>query len=762
MGSDDSESEEQEERRERRGEKREREERTEKDDRDRRRDRDRDRDRDGDRDRDRDRDHDRSGQAAGALRNFTGAMAASVASARGERPQGAAAGAAGEAPAKGRGKQAILPPPRKMLDRSRTCPFLLRIFRKIGEHHGIQAFAERGKEPVHDELQVYAWPDVTLRELADLIKDVAPEARDPKVKLAFNLIYPDKTGKNVSTSLGTVTCARRGPDDDKAQVNGGVPALHWDDAPYEVNAPSCYDEEVKARPATFSGRSCPRRLRQCMHIGWRVLAGLFVAGAVRPSSENSELVRQAGGAGHLEEKTWKDAKTAPDQMRTNRWQERKKEVKSVARFWTLLGSVGVAGYAVSFLLKRDERSPDASRLLKVVALKLHKDKIFMQLFCTAGLFGLADLLAQRVRSYHEKSNLQDGYKIGGWDWRYTLAIMACACLFQVAILGRFYDYCDARFGVATTWQAALLKAVKMQTAFTFGYLPLGVFLYALLICFLFESFADSTDNCGPSAIAGLPFNFGSSVVQAVELWPGDYLQAMVFWPPSHAVNYVLIQRWSPNFRPIFDGVVVLFWNTFVLGGGADREAVGPTLFGPAPGPKAKVPSSVDCSKHSFAEMGRWIAQKLGELAESTKRGLIRCWETLSWALQNGWKWFKHLVNLTRQRVCASVVFLVTFLRWLLVAVLYYLGYCVMVVLTIARVSLYWTFAIIKGSVMLVLAILDFLKNCMFMWFIPDVSSIGKGCFYCVFWPKKGQWPKEVCGPAPAFADWVPPFCPHCY
>ena len=30
-----------------------------------------------------------------------------------------------------------------------------------------------------------------------------------------------------------------------------------------------------------------------------------------------------------------------------------------------------------------------------------------------------------------------------------------------------------------------------------------------------------------------------------------------------------------------------------------------------------------------------------------------------------------------------------------------------------------------------------------MWFIPDVSSIGKGCFYCVFWPKKGQWPKEA-------------------
>ena len=61
----------------------------------------------------------------------------------------------------------------------------------------------------------------------------------------------------------------------------------------------------------------------------------------------------------------------------------------------------------------------------------------------------------------------------------------------------------------------------MQAAFTFGYLPLGVLLYvsgqqdsviawqpcvcshhrfqlsqALSICFVFRSFADSTDNCG--------------------------------------------------------------------------------------------------------------------------------------------------------------------------------------------------------------------------------------------------------------------------
>ena len=29
------------------------------------------------------------------------------------------------------------------------------------------------------------------------------------------------------------------------------------------------------------------------------------------------------------------------------------------------------------------------------------------------------------------------------------------------------------------------------------------------------------------------------------------------------------------------------------------------------------------------------------------------------------------------------------------------------------------------------------------YFLPDVSSLGSGCFYCVLWPKDGQWPKQA-------------------
>ena len=55
-----------------------------------------------------------------------------------------------------------------------------------------------------------------MRELADLVKDVAPEARARSAKLHFRLIHPDKQGKNVFNDLGQVTAAKRGPDDNMA------------------------------------------------------------------------------------------------------------------------------------------------------------------------------------------------------------------------------------------------------------------------------------------------------------------------------------------------------------------------------------------------------------------------------------------------------------------------------------------------------------------------------------------------------------------
>merc|ERR1719356_46953 len=105
--------------------------------------------------------------------------------------------------------------PAKKCEREKTCPFLLRVFFKMGGFHGIEAFQERGNEPVDSELQVYTWPDVTLRELVDLVKDVEPAARNRNATLSFRLIYPDRSGKNVMSHLGTVDLAKPGSDDHK-------------------------------------------------------------------------------------------------------------------------------------------------------------------------------------------------------------------------------------------------------------------------------------------------------------------------------------------------------------------------------------------------------------------------------------------------------------------------------------------------------------------------------------------------------------------
>ncbi|ESS32886.1 Sin3-associated polypeptide SAP18 [Toxoplasma gondii VEG] len=92
--------------------------------------------------------------------------------------------------------------PALMVDRCTTPPFLLRVFYKVDDQHSFEQFQQRGREPVEDELQVYAWMDSKLREIAYLVKDVCWEARDRHAVWKFRLVYPDKTGKNVIADIG--------------------------------------------------------------------------------------------------------------------------------------------------------------------------------------------------------------------------------------------------------------------------------------------------------------------------------------------------------------------------------------------------------------------------------------------------------------------------------------------------------------------------------------------------------------------------------
>eukprot|EP01066_Platyproteum_vivax_P020851 Platyproteum_vivax@DN879_c0_g1_i3.p1 len=100
------------------------------------------------------------------------------------------------------------------IDREKQCPFLLRVFYKENGQNELDDFAVRGKEPTDRELQIYTWPDVTLKELSDLVKDVLPEARSRDANFEYRLIYPDRSGKNFMTKIGEVHSIYRNFEED--------------------------------------------------------------------------------------------------------------------------------------------------------------------------------------------------------------------------------------------------------------------------------------------------------------------------------------------------------------------------------------------------------------------------------------------------------------------------------------------------------------------------------------------------------------------
>lgn len=67
----------------------------------------------------------------------------------------------------------------------------MRVFWKGGEHHRIEEFEMKGKEPKDSEIQIYTWKDCTLRELTGLIQQVVPIANRRDAKLSFMAIYHD-------------------------------------------------------------------------------------------------------------------------------------------------------------------------------------------------------------------------------------------------------------------------------------------------------------------------------------------------------------------------------------------------------------------------------------------------------------------------------------------------------------------------------------------------------------------------------------------
>lgn len=86
----------------------------------------------------------------------------------------------------------------KEIDRSKSCPHLLRLFWKSNRNNPQLEYkaAANGKFP-QNEIQIYTWPDATLREIGDLLKSTVAIARQRNVTLSFELVYPDRNGVHV-------------------------------------------------------------------------------------------------------------------------------------------------------------------------------------------------------------------------------------------------------------------------------------------------------------------------------------------------------------------------------------------------------------------------------------------------------------------------------------------------------------------------------------------------------------------------------------
>ncbi|CAN6579255.1 unnamed protein product [Malus baccata var. baccata] len=87
---------------------------------------------------------------------------------------------------------------------------------QIGAHHSEVEFAVRGNEP-KDEVQIYTWKDAKLRELTDLVKEIAPEASRRNARLSFAFVNPDKHGRVVVKQVGMTNSHGNGRQVDESK-----------------------------------------------------------------------------------------------------------------------------------------------------------------------------------------------------------------------------------------------------------------------------------------------------------------------------------------------------------------------------------------------------------------------------------------------------------------------------------------------------------------------------------------------------------------
>lgn len=69
------------------------------------------------------------------------------------------------------------------------------------------------------EVQIYTWPDASLRELTELLQEVDASAKAEDSRLEFAFIYPGRDGKMIMRRIGSVLASKKG-EGDKRTLRG--------------------------------------------------------------------------------------------------------------------------------------------------------------------------------------------------------------------------------------------------------------------------------------------------------------------------------------------------------------------------------------------------------------------------------------------------------------------------------------------------------------------------------------------------------------
>lgn len=81
------------------------------------------------------------------------------------------------------------------VNRAKQCPALLRCFWKLHRSNSINSYRtiSQGSFP-NQEVQIYTWPDATLKELCELLQGVVPNASSGNVSMVLTLVFIDRNG----------------------------------------------------------------------------------------------------------------------------------------------------------------------------------------------------------------------------------------------------------------------------------------------------------------------------------------------------------------------------------------------------------------------------------------------------------------------------------------------------------------------------------------------------------------------------------------